>query len=166
MKILVPNKSGIKVFISHKNVDSEEALQLKRAFEQNRVHAYLDVADTHIAAGGKALTDYIKKQLNLCTDIIVLMTSSTEKSWWVPFEIGLAAQTNMPTATFLRSNKPLPSYLSYWPRLKTVKDIAKYVSVRKNVKSLILGSYKGYSENDRRKKETELFYESLKRELR
>lgn len=42
---------------------------------------------------GKALTEHIKENLNSCTDVIVVMSELTKKSWWVPFEIGMSAQT-------------------------------------------------------------------------
>jgi len=61
------------------------------------------------------------------------MSESTKTSWWVPFEIGMSAQVDMPTATYLTANVALPDYLTYWPRLKTLSDISKYVAVRKRV---------------------------------
>ena len=121
----------MKVFISHKDADSLQALLLKRAFEDEGVSAYLDVLDSSINGGGKTLTEHIKNQLNQCTDIIVLMTEATKHSWWVPFEIGMSAQIDMPTASYLKENVVLPSFLSYWPRLKTINDVSTYVSVRK-----------------------------------
>ena len=111
----------MKVFISHKDADSLQALLIKRAFENEGISAYLDVLDSSINGGGKALTEHIKDQLNQCTDIIVLMSEATKYSWWVPFEIGMSAQIDMPTATYLKDNVVLPSYLSYWPRLKTIQ---------------------------------------------
>ena len=60
----------MKVFISHKDADSLQALLLKRAFENEGVSAYLDVLDSSINGGGKTLTEHIKGQLNQCTDTI------------------------------------------------------------------------------------------------
>lgn len=156
----------MKVFISHKNEDSVQALLLKRSFENNGASAYLDVLDDSLTGGGKALTDHIKSQLNSCTDIIVLMSDATKYSWWVPFEIGMSAQVDMPTASFLKSDVILPSYLSYWPRLKTVNDVTTYVSVRRKVERKMQENYSGFELSSRRKIETPIFYENLKRELR
>ena len=55
----------MKVFISHKNVDSEQAIALQAAFKKNQVDTYLDVLDSSISGGGKELTDHIKRNLNL-----------------------------------------------------------------------------------------------------
>ena len=159
----------MKVFISHKDADSLQALQLKRAFENEGVSAYLDVLDSSINGGGKTLTEHIKGQLNQCTDIIVLMSEATKYSWWVPFEIGMSAQIDMPTASYLKENVVLPSYLSYWPRLKTINDVSTYVSVRKKTERTLNEQYSNFelsSVSNRRKIETPIFYENLKRELR
>lgn len=156
----------MKVFISHKNEDSALALSILKAFSQNGVTAYLDVLDSSITGGGKNLTDHIKECLNSCSDIIVVMTEATKHSWWVPFEIGMSAQIDMPTATFLKSEVILPSYLSYWPRLKTISDIDKYVSVRKRTEREIIEKHGRYTFANRKALETSAFYNALKRELR
>lgn len=156
----------MKVFISHKNVDSLQALVLKTAFEQNGVPSYLHVLDASINGGGKELTDHIRENLNTCTDIIVVMSEATKESWWVPFEIGMSAQVDMPTASFLKSDVTLPSYLSYWPRLKTTSDVNKYVAVRRRTMQRMNEQYGYINFSDRKKIETRNFYEELKRELR
>ena len=94
------------------------------------------------------------------------MSEETKRSWWVPFEIGMSAQVDMPTASFLKSNVELPSYLSYWPRLKTTSDIDTYVTVRQKTEQIIHKQY-GYRRSDAiRTVETSKFYEALKKELR
>ncbi len=156
----------MKVFISHKNTDSTQALMLEVAFAKNGVSSYLDVLDDSINGGGKELTDHIKDNLNRCTDIIVVMSEATKESWWVPFEIGMSAQVDMPTASFLKADVILPSYLSYWPRLKTTTDVDKYVAVRKRTMYTVNEQYSHYSFSERKRIETRAFYEALKRELR
>ncbi len=153
----------LKVFISHKNVDSEQAIALQAAFTRNRVDTYLDVLDSSISAGGKELTDHIKQNLNSCTDILVVMSRATKDSWWVPFEVGMSAQIDMPTVSFLRADIDLPEYLCYWPRLRSTNDIDTYVAVRRRVEQQIL--HKNYSVSERRKIGTPEFYRQLKCEL-
>ena len=157
----------IKVFISHKKEDSAYALLVKRAFDDLSVESYLDLLDDSVNGGGKALTDHIKSNLNDCTDIIVVMSEATKRSWWVPFEIGMAAQTNMPTASYLTSSVSLPEYLDYWPRLKSISDIAKYVYVRKRIAlNYISRDPHTYTRGGYRHLETPAFYNQLKYELR
>lgn len=153
----------MKVFISHKNVDSEQAIALQAAFKKNQVDTYLDVLDSSISGGGKELTDHIKRNLNLCSDILVVMSRATKDSWWVPFEVGMSAQIDMPTASFLQANIDLPDYLRYWPRLRTSSDIDTYVAIRRRVEQQIL--HENYSIANRRKIETAEFYRQLKIEL-
>ena len=81
----------------------------------------------------------------------------------------MSAQIDMPTASFLNENADLLNYLSYWPRLKTVSDVATYVSVRRKTERSINEQYSNFeisSISNRRKIETPVFYENLKRELR
>ena len=81
----------------------------------------------------------------------------------------MSAQTDMPTASFLKENVDLPSYLSYWPRLKTISDVATYVAVRKRTERILNEQYSNFelsSISNRRKIETPIFYQNLKRELR
>lgn len=155
----------IKVFISHKKEDSNLALQLKKAFDNFGVSAYLDVLDNSINFGGKHLTDHIKNQLNQCTDIIVVMSEKTIQSWWVPFEIGMAAQKDMPTATFLSSNVCLPDYLTYWPRLKRINDVSTYITVRKKYDKKPILESRQISSNEHKIQISE-FYAELKYELK
>lgn len=157
----------MKVFISHKQEDSSYALLVKRAFDSLFVESYLDVLDTSVTGGGKTLTDHIKNKLNDCTDIIVVMSEATKESWWVPFEIGMAAQVNMPTASFLTSTVSLPEYLDYWPRLRSASDVAKYVAVRRRITEYYRQRYPySYSQSSYRSIETPVFYDQLKQELR
>ena len=156
----------MKVFISHKREDSILALAIQKEFAKYGVSSYLDILDSSISGGGKELTDHIKNSLNSCTDIIVVMSDATKTSWWVPFEVGMSAQVDMPTASFLSSEVALPSYLSYWPRLKTVSDISKYIAARRRTEQIINEQYFYYSSAAKKAIETRKFYEELKYELR
>ena len=156
----------MRVFISHKSTDSLQALKLAAAFAKNGIRYYLDVLDGKINGDGRELTEHIKQNLNECTDIIVVMSEATKTSWWVPFEIGMSAQVDMPTASFLKGNVEMPSYLSYWPRLKTESDVDKYVAVREKTRQIINEQCTHTYFADRKATETRAFYDALKRELR
>ena len=157
----------MKVFISHKKEDSLEARRIKLELDILGVEAYLDLLDSSIIGGGKSLTDHIKSQLNQCSDIIVVMSEATKNSWWVPFEIGMAAQIDMPTASYLTSSVKLPDYLEYWPRLKSVSDVATYVAVRNDVANDLKQRHPNiYSKPMYRPIETAIYYDEGKRKLR
>lgn len=155
----------MKVFISHKQEDAVTANQIANELDSIHVDYYLDLLDPTVTKSGKMLTEHIRKNLNTCTDIIVIMSEITRYSQWVPFEVGMAAQVELPTATFLKDSVLLPNFLQYWPRLKRPSDIRKYVSVRKEVDQEYR-NYRSIFENSAyQKTKTERFYDVLKQQL-
>ena len=154
----------IKVFISHKQEDSYTANKIANELKAINVPYYLDILDHSITRNGKELTDHIKRKLNDCTDIIVVMSESTRYSQWVPFEVGMSAQNDMPTATFLQENVSLPDFLVYWPRLKKPSDIRKYIDARIEVQHEYASKYL-LETLESRKSQTARFYDVLKQKL-
>ena len=157
----------MKIFISHKQDDSFTANQIANELEICNVDYYLDVLDTSVILNSRQLTNHIRSSLNECTDIIVVMSSVTSLSQWVPFEVGMAAQVSMPTVTFLKENVSLPEFLADWPCLKKVTDIQKYVLTRKDVDREYRPIYEdaGYDDEIFRQKRVERFYDVLKQRL-
>lgn len=156
----------MKVFISHKDSDRTTALKVLAVLKNNNVEAYLDLLDNSIVQKGELLTRHIKSKLNECTDILVVMSERTKNSWWVPFEIGMAAQKDLPTVSYLQSGVELPNYLSYWPRLKSDDDIVKYINIRLRVKRQILAEQMNqHTVFANGISETQRFYDELKRQL-
>lgn len=154
----------MKIFISHKKEDAIIANDIANELKRLRISCYLDLLDAGMVLNGKALTEHIKRNLNNCTDIIVVMSESTRYSQWVPFEVGMSAQKDMPTATYLKENVDLPSFLSYWPRLKKLSDIQKYVSARNEVQREYINKSLFESASIIRS-QTDRFYEVLKQRL-
>lgn len=152
----------MKIFISHKLHDSATANLIAKELKEIKVDYYLDVLDNSITENGKELTNHIRANLNKCTDIIVVMSNITKFSQWVPFEVGMAAQKDMPTATFLKEDVSLPDYLQYWPRLKKSTDIREYVSARNDVER----EYHAIYEFASQQRKTEHFYDVLKQRLK
>lgn len=103
------------------------AKRLDSEFKSHGISTYLDVIDEQISNDGKALTEHIKNAMNQCSDIIVVMSEKTRSSQLVPFEVGMSAQRDMPTVTFLVENVKLPEFLEYWPRLKNYSDVEKFI---------------------------------------
>lgn len=157
----------MKVFISHKREDAGLAALIAKELNDYNTTCYLDVFDQFEIKDGKALTDHIKKSLNSCSDILVVMSESTKESQWVPFEIGMAAQLDMPTVTFLRQSIVLPEYLEYWPRLKSLTDIGTYVRARHLAQEAAEAMYHSTYEtaSSRRAYETATFYNYVKSAL-
>lgn len=154
----------MKIFISHKLEDRQTALLIAKELDSLKVAYYLDSIDSTILKSGKNLTDHIKNSLNDCTDIVVIMSESTKYSQWVPFEVGMSAQNDMPTATYLKEDIILPEFLEYWPRLKNINDIRTYVKANNEVqKQYLLKRLHG--EYFTKRMQTNEFYDLLKRSL-
>lgn len=152
------------IFISHKKEDSVIAGYVCNELRKLNVQAYLDVLEGNLLLEGKKLTDHIKERLNSCTDILVVMSDKTKNSWWVPFEIGMAAQNDFPIVSYLVNKVQLPDYLEYWPVLRKTEDLWKYVETKKQIinESVILNKSLNYSQ---KYSETEEFYKRLRNRL-
>lgn len=156
----------MKFFISHKKEDESTATRIASELRLLGVSFYLDIMDNSVTRNGKELTDHIRANLNDCTDIIVIMSEQTRYSQWVPFEVGMSAQLNMPTATFLQENVYLPEFLEFWPRLKYPSDIRKYVAVRRRYEIQRRSHYDSFDFASKKETNLTAFYNALKRELR
>lgn len=154
----------MKFFISHKQEDAATALLIEMELRKQGIPAYLDVLDSTVTSSGREMTEHIKEKINDCTDIIVIMSQLTRLSQWVPFEVGIAAQRDLPTATFLRADIQLPEFLEYWPRLKYTSDILKYVAAKREVDMEYRNTYQ-FNQYARPETKTDHFYTVLKNRL-
>jgi len=160
-------KDNMKIFISHKSDDKDVALKINGILTGLNIESYLDLLDEDNSLKADKLTKHIKKQLNECTDILVVISEKTKNSWWVPFEIGMASQKDLPIVNFLKSGIDLPDYLAYWPRLKSDGDIIKYIEANRTVKKQILNESLSMKHmyTDSTISNTERFYNELKSRL-
>lgn len=155
------------IFISHKKEDAVPAKYVCDVLNELGVNAYLDLLEGDLLLKGEALTNHIKNRLNSCTDLLVIMSDNTEKSWWVPFEIGMASQNDFPIVSYLIKDVNLPDYLSYWPTLRKSSDLVKYVNVKTKILTENYSPYKHFSsKNFYNMSETKRFYDELKKELK
>lgn len=164
-----------KVFISHKQEDSLSAKFIREELLKYEVEAYLDLLDPDMDDDAQKLTEHLKKQMNKCSDLLVVMSRKTHKSWWVPFEIGMAAHKDLPTVTYLKEFVEVPEYLSFWPYLKNDSEIGLYArDVKRRFKGELQESVTAASESFsmdsysrlRSSSSTAAFYENLGKSLR
>lgn len=155
----------MKVFISHKYEDSITAKQILEKLIESGADAYLDLLDANLLFEGEKLTQHIKDRLNECTDLMAVVSNDTQSSWWVPFEIGMAAQQDFPIVSYLKDGVTLPDYLSYWPKLKSLYDISKYVETKEYVSRQIRSETLSKSHYTTKGTPTSRFYQELKSRL-
>lgn len=119
----------MKVFISHKKENSEQAKVIRYFLEQHGVPSFLDIVDEVIVGKPDHIVDYIIKQLEGCTHLLPVVSSVTQLSWWVPFEIGVGTEKGMPITTFIVEHVKLPEFLTKWPYLYDTQGLEKYASI-------------------------------------
>lgn len=158
----------MKIFISHKQEDEIKAIEVQQTLDSCGVETYLDLLDDDISGDGEELTQHIRKSMDKCSDVIVILSEETKNSWWVPFEIGMATEKNMRIANYLVSYVELPDYLEYWPRLKNQDDVLKYIEIRNKVSAEYIRSRNIFESSSVSPYVSEIqeFYRQLKQQLR
>ena len=176
----------MSVFISYRHTDRDTAVQIAHEFDANNVKYYLDVIDDE-SRSTEDITEVITKNIKSCTHLLALVSSNTQGSWWVPFEIGQATIANCRICSFAKSNFTslnrfflksnyydfLPEYLLKWPILLNMNDLDIFIKeYKKDIHNSInegIESWraKGDSSTSRglTKKGAQEFHNSLKSKL-
>ena len=127
MRINLPTRLQPKVFISHKREDEATAIRVKYRLFELGVSSFLDVVDLEKDLGPEELTNRLRSKMDESSDLLAIVSDVTEKSWWVPFEIGMAAHVNLPMVSFLKGSfVRLPGYLRIWPALPGFDALKTY----------------------------------------
>jgi hypothetical protein len=98
----------------------------------NQIEVYLDSFDPD-AKDGPALCDYLRDRMKNCHGLMAVVTGKTIMSWWVPWEIGVATERDMPMATFSYDHTAVPSYLRKWPYLTQLAEIDQYAQTARRL---------------------------------
>lgn len=129
----------MKIFLSHQQTDSALALRISnRLRDLHQIDSYLDVIDSRLVNDGPALADLIRTQMAKCTQLLAVVSKETQKSWWVPWEIGVATEKDYPLATYTLDPPELPSYLRKWPFLRNDNELDIYATVSKAAQRRLL----------------------------
>ena len=121
--------STYDVFISHKGEDIRVAELVGESLQRSGLSGYLDRWDPAVEGDSPELEDYLRRIIRETKTILAIVTENTPLSWWVPFEIGVARETNSQIATFLEVERlsaarvELPSYLKKWPILASTTSL-------------------------------------------
>ncbi|MBX9822475.1 toll/interleukin-1 receptor domain-containing protein [Afipia birgiae] len=127
----------VKVFISHKNEDTVQAGAVAAHLQSNGLNVYLDVIDRQLDKSGPDLADYIRQQLEQCTQLLAVISPRTQASWWVPWEIGVATEKERFLASFVSDNATVPEFLVKWPYMRTKQDLDIYIRESKKAQLLV-----------------------------
>lgn len=143
-----------KVFISHKRDDSDVAQAIQRRLNAKGIETYLDVVDNALRLNGVDLADYLRGKLDQCDHLIAVISTTTQSSWWVPWEIGVATEKRHFLASFVTTSISVPDFLKKWPYLRSLSDVDAFAE-----QSL-------YTNRDRSRREAAVLSESAKSRIR
>jgi hypothetical protein len=118
------------VFISHKREDTEKSLRIAQYLKKRNIVVYLDALDPVLQTTDD-ITASLMDCINRSTHLLTIVSSYTSSSWWVPFEIGVATQSNRRITTFELERVELPDFLSKWPVLKSGDDLEDFADLYK-----------------------------------
>ncbi len=152
------------VFISHRTADDGTAQSIGNYLYTNfNIRCYLDHFDPE-ARTTKDITNLIVNRIRDCTHLMAVITNSTVGSWWVPFEIGVARQSNRRITSFDASSLQLPEFLQEWPVMETDDDLDLFAEAyhRDNSARPLVEKY---AQANRRIISADDFHERLKRAI-
>src|ERR1700722_4948794 len=123
------------IFLSHISVD-KPAVQAIATYITSRgdIDIYLDAMDDDLqeaanSGNAAAITEFIERGLSNSSHIMCLVSASTVKSWWVPYELGFGKKSGKPLATLkLKGDVPLPAYLEVSEIIRGTKGLNAYLT--------------------------------------
>lgn len=151
-----------KVFISHQKNDTKIAQQLYYYLKRENIDCFLDVYDPLAGSSGSPIENYIIDVMNDCSHFLTVLSTNTEESWWVPFEIGVATEKDIPIANYFHERIDIPEYLENWPYLMDENDLNEYISLIKVGRKRMLIDHKIAGMEQRYSK---VFHEELRNVL-
>ena len=112
------------IFLSHHNADAQFAQAIGHYLSQFDNVCYVDTMDPNIDGDSLELEQYLRGVIGASRTLMAIVSQTTQASWWVPLEIGVALEQNKHIGTFNRSipNSVLPSYLWQWPILTEAEE--------------------------------------------
>ena len=121
------------IFLSHKSEDKEPVREIGEYIMNQDINIYLDADDPELIKADSEndhakVTLFIERGIQCSSDIMVLISEQTQKSWWVPFEIGYGKCAGKElVCQKLKGLVRLPSYLSIVNQLQDRTDLKGYL---------------------------------------
>lgn len=153
----------MKVFISHQQADSQRALVIAtRLKTRHGIDSYLDVIEPGVRVNGDDIAAHVRTELGKCTQLLAVVSEATQRSWWVPWEIGIASEKDFPLATFAGQAADLPDYLRKWPYLRTDADLDQYATAATRAATEFVQKRGYLQESVARERSTKEFFRILR----
>lgn len=122
------------VFISHISENKDAAIAIGEYIRKAGFDIYLDIYDENLQSGvargdDEAITKSIEIGIENSTDILCIISESTKRSWWVPYEIGYGKKcSNSISTLLLKDVKDIPSYLKISNVIGGIKSLNEYLA--------------------------------------
>ncbi len=126
--------SQYDTFMSHKGDDTALAESVGDILYEGGLSAYLDKWDPRVDGDSPELETHLREVIRATPSIVAVVTEHTPLSWWVPFELGVARETESQISTFLSVDENsadvvrLPSYLKIWPILTSRPELRAWAT--------------------------------------
>ena len=135
------------VFVSHTTKDDNLADNVASCIRSCDLTAWVDSDFLASHDDGPGMASKIKRVIGRSYCLLAIVTNATNESWWVPFEIGVASETNRFLSTYGSPRVPLPSFLSVWPRVKDEAELRSWCTLIKQQKAKYMPTtHRGFME--------------------
>lgn len=136
------------VFLSHKSKDKDTARKIGKFLELRGYDIYLDENDKFLQIYAEeenkkevvnAITIAIEKSVHL----LCIVSMDTVKSWWVPFEIGIAHAKNKKIVSLRHkelSHIDLPEFLEINKMLQSKSEFLEHFREKNTLKNFFISS--------------------------
>jgi len=156
----------MKVFLSHQKTDSLTASRIASRLKTiHSIDSYLDVIDPYIGGSIELLADHIRDEMGKCTQLLAVISPATANSQWVPWEVGMGTEKNLPLATFSGGDLLPPEFLRKWPYLRSDRDLDLYAHASKQVSKNFYKYEQSYTAERASVLSTRQFFRELRSEL-
>ena len=122
------------IFLSHISVDKPAVTEIANYITaRGDIDIYLDISDGDLqraanTGNAQRVTEFIEQGLSHSTHILCLVSPSTVRSWWVPYELGFGKKSGKPLATLKLKDTELPEYLEISEIIRGTDSLNKYLT--------------------------------------
>ena len=114
------------VFVSHTTSDDALAGTVAECLRRHGLTAWVDSDHLSPSDDGPGMASRISAVIKRSFCLLAVVTNATSRSWWVPFEIGVAFANHRFLSTFGISQEPPPSFLAAWPRVERQDELPSW----------------------------------------
>ena len=131
MKAYTTHNQQSDVFVSYQHKDQDAALTLAKELSDGKWDVYIDVLDDKLFPGDRNVDEALVEAIGNAATMLIVVSDDTQRSWWVPWEIGVSTPSGKPRALYKPTARlPLPDYLEKLERLQS--SLAAFVWLLKN----------------------------------